>query len=318
VQSNLSEYKAAGVKQVEWIATDPCPICAQNAGARVPIGSTFPSGAEAPPAHPNCICDVKPISEFDVNPISQGRVLNDGDYVSKPDINDISADSPWNREYWKMRDQGGTNGLDSLASVYDRYGYHDKPLVSMSEFERLKDAGQPVVYRGVEDAQTLRGKLILKAEQIQERFKSGPTHWAGKGVYGNGTYSTTKFSTAERYAGGSKKDILEMVIRPEAKIVKEADLIAEVEEKIGLLEQARFDEIKALKARVKNGEVEAYMEFNLKEEIMEKYYTLIAPYTDTSAYAVSRGYDIVQAIPENTIDEYYYIILNRSAVVVNG
>ncbi len=76
VQSNLSEYKAAGVKQVEWIATDPCPICAQNAGVQVPIGSTFPSGAEAPPAHPNCICDVKPISEFDIDPISQGRVDN--------------------------------------------------------------------------------------------------------------------------------------------------------------------------------------------------------------------------------------------------
>jgi hypothetical protein len=76
VQSNLSEYTMAGIKQVEWLVADPCPICAQNSGVKVPIGESFPSGATLPPAHPNCVCDIAPVSEFDTDPIGQGRVDN--------------------------------------------------------------------------------------------------------------------------------------------------------------------------------------------------------------------------------------------------
>lgn len=64
----ISRYKAAKLEQMEWATSDPCPICAMNSGAKVNIGSTFPSGAEMPPAHPHCRCAILPvIPEFAEN-----------------------------------------------------------------------------------------------------------------------------------------------------------------------------------------------------------------------------------------------------------
>lgn len=63
VQSNLAEYKDAGVSQLEWLVADPCEICAENDGEIVNVGDEFPSGDEYPPAHPNCVCDVAPVIE---------------------------------------------------------------------------------------------------------------------------------------------------------------------------------------------------------------------------------------------------------------
>ncbi len=44
----------------QWYHTDgcPCPICNSNDGYVVPVGSLFPSGHAATPAHPNCRCFV--------------------------------------------------------------------------------------------------------------------------------------------------------------------------------------------------------------------------------------------------------------------
>jgi hypothetical protein len=53
---------------MEWAVSDPCPECAINSGAVVNIGSTFPSGANQPPAHPHCRCALLPvIPEFEPN-----------------------------------------------------------------------------------------------------------------------------------------------------------------------------------------------------------------------------------------------------------
>lgn len=56
-------YRNGGVPKVRWITTskDPCPICLANeaAGARS-LGDPFPSGATAPPEHPNCQCELIP------------------------------------------------------------------------------------------------------------------------------------------------------------------------------------------------------------------------------------------------------------------
>ena len=52
-------YENAGVQLVEWLASDACDDCEENAGVS-PIGidDTFPSGDTEPPAHPNCMCDL--------------------------------------------------------------------------------------------------------------------------------------------------------------------------------------------------------------------------------------------------------------------
>jgi len=70
----ITRYQAAKLEQMEWSTSDPCPQCAMNSGAVVNIGSTFPSGADMPPAHPHCRCAILPvIPEFEAN--EQGVVL---------------------------------------------------------------------------------------------------------------------------------------------------------------------------------------------------------------------------------------------------
>jgi len=63
IQSNLEQYRTEGVGALEWLVGDPCDVCAENDGQIVLIGEDFPSGDTEPPAHPNCVCDVAPVSE---------------------------------------------------------------------------------------------------------------------------------------------------------------------------------------------------------------------------------------------------------------
>lgn len=62
----LQEAEDAGVNvKKEWDATDePCPICQGNqAVGAIPLDATFPSGDDAPLAHPNCRCVLVGVTE---------------------------------------------------------------------------------------------------------------------------------------------------------------------------------------------------------------------------------------------------------------
>lgn len=59
--ATVNRYQDAGISESEWLVFDPCPICAQNAGQKARLGSTFPSGNARPPAHPNCRCALAPV-----------------------------------------------------------------------------------------------------------------------------------------------------------------------------------------------------------------------------------------------------------------
>lgn len=68
VAGNLAAYAESGVVQKkEWIlGPDSCEICQVNAEAGpIPIDENFPSGDDAPTAHPNCTCDLLPVIEAD-------------------------------------------------------------------------------------------------------------------------------------------------------------------------------------------------------------------------------------------------------------
>jgi len=60
--ASLDSYKEFGLEQVEWLALDPCEICAANADqGAVDVGTEFDSGDTEPPAHPNCRCSLIPV-----------------------------------------------------------------------------------------------------------------------------------------------------------------------------------------------------------------------------------------------------------------
>lgn len=56
--------KRNGIEAVQWFAggPDPCPLCTENEiVGPIALDDHFPSFDDAPPAHPNCQCDVIPI-----------------------------------------------------------------------------------------------------------------------------------------------------------------------------------------------------------------------------------------------------------------
>ena len=74
-QASLNTYDEFGVTQVSWLIapTDACPLCVNNSYAGdIPIGSAFPDGSTAPPAHPRCRCVLQPaeISGIDIGSIA--------------------------------------------------------------------------------------------------------------------------------------------------------------------------------------------------------------------------------------------------------
>ncbi len=66
---SLESYKASGVVgAVEWLTAEDdkvTPDCVLNGEAGpVRLGQAFPSGAEAPPDHPNCRCTIAPVVDW--------------------------------------------------------------------------------------------------------------------------------------------------------------------------------------------------------------------------------------------------------------
>jgi hypothetical protein len=59
--ATIQRYREAELEKMEWHVSDPCDKCAMNSGVVVPIGTSFPSGATQPPAHPHCRCVLLPI-----------------------------------------------------------------------------------------------------------------------------------------------------------------------------------------------------------------------------------------------------------------
>ena len=59
---NLAAYKEGGAEGKQWLTSpDACPECEANADqGAIPISDPFASGDDAPPAHPNCRCDIIP------------------------------------------------------------------------------------------------------------------------------------------------------------------------------------------------------------------------------------------------------------------
>jgi HK97 family phage portal protein len=63
VNNRLANYNDRQVTHLRWIVDGkPCEECQQNANEVVAVGDAFPSGAELPPVHPNCQCQVTEMS----------------------------------------------------------------------------------------------------------------------------------------------------------------------------------------------------------------------------------------------------------------
>lgn len=61
-KGSIAAYRESGVVTgKEWLAFDPCEICAPLDGAIVELDEQFTGGFDHPPAHPNCRCSIAPV-----------------------------------------------------------------------------------------------------------------------------------------------------------------------------------------------------------------------------------------------------------------
>ena len=78
----LAGYKASGVvESTQWLTAEDDLVeeeCLANGAAGpngdgvLPLGDVYPSGDDAPPAHPRCRCVLIPVINFDTQPAAAG------------------------------------------------------------------------------------------------------------------------------------------------------------------------------------------------------------------------------------------------------
>jgi SPP1 gp7 family putative phage head morphogenesis protein len=339
----IQRYKDAGIQQVKWMPVDatggtpPCSKCSQNIGQVVEIGSSFNSGQMQPPAHPHCRCNLLPeIPDYEGYLNSLGYQVNptDGGMVEVPKPKKTGKEHGGIQEdellrIGKARRKTSTaefrteGGDPVLREAYEAADYNGLPqVVSPEEFEKLATTADARVYRGISANGT------KPSTDLARQYLEGD-HYAGYGVHGNGTYTSTARSTAESYsrqALGSKLTddagaILDMLIPEEGNFIGHKILDFKDESPLSVL-RARVkkdigDEIDMLKRErfsLLSGGLDSRAA--ALDERIEDLYAASYSIDDNGVLATLGGYDGI--IVETMQDEKYYIILNRAKVIVKG
>jgi SPP1 gp7 family putative phage head morphogenesis protein len=319
--SALNRYREAGIDKVRWMVVfggGACEKCAQNANQVVQIGGTFPSGATQPPAHPHCRCNLRPV------------VPDYADTPNEAGVVDIMP--PAGKEYGgipeskirNVRKRGSElmetpkhgKGADDLAAAYEEMGYNGLPkVVDVDEFEKLAQTADAKVYRG------LSGRNDLTAEHFINEYKYGE-HFAGYGVYGNGTYTSNQFKTALSYSGSvSEETIMNILIPDVSNFIRLRDLQDEMKETIASMNAARdaakaklIEDAKRLKLTMDElEETPLWLEFEMfSDDLRDMAITISDPGTAATLW----GYDGFYVDDMTNKGEIYYIILNRAKAVV--
>ncbi len=177
-----------------------------------------------------------------------------------------------------------------LKNILQLQGFNGKPtVVSATEFQKYVKQGATPIYRGVSGT-----KKAQPAAYIQQ-YLNGDDPFIGKGMFGDGTYFGSTRDIAESFAKTNIKGeklrygaVIDAVLNPQAKVINLAD-ISKMAEQI-----------------FKGKKYEFAQDF----------------YDDSSAVAAALGYDAIK-IPtpvlkwgEKPIGSDYYIVLNRTAVIV--
>lgn len=174
------------------------------------------------------------------------------------------------------------NGYPISNYLNEKLGYDEKPrIVSAQEFERLKEKGKTVLYRGVTDYKE------ITAHDMAEQFKHGK-FYCGRGIYGYGTYTDTNKAVANYYAYDSgitdNGEVMEMILSDDAKVVDYLEIFTEYE-KTGI-------------PQIVGEKPESY------QDVLD----------NVGAYASIKGYDAISL--NGFQNKNHVVILNRGKVIV--
>lgn len=204
--------------------------------------------------HPNCLCFTTPVTpdrdEF-VRRFQTGEYdeyldseLPEGLSVQSASVQNRPRATPSRTRYqdWEgdaaeirrksglsegdlARSGGGAQGDDPLlAQILERQGFDGLPAkISSEEADSLvSEEGALRLFRG------LRSTDSLSATEMAEQFTDGKL-FAGRGMFGNGTYASTAESYASGYARGGGQ-MMELVLRPGSRVVTHEELQKLMEE----------------------------------------------------------------------------------------
>lgn len=184
-----------------------------------------------------------------------------------------------------VREFDERDGDLALRDIYERQGFDGLPeVIPADQWDQfLKDNKDHIpAFRGVRAR-----RYGDPATERVEAFRSGD-YWPGVGMYGNGTYTSSVRKGGEMYAD-DETGLIEMAIRPDAKILDWR--------RTG----KRFDPTAI--------DIEPSDAYDFEEV-----------FRDPGRAAAMQGYDVM-VIEQRDSDipgEKYYVILNRTAVVVKG
>jgi hypothetical protein len=218
-----------------------------------------------------------------------------------------------------METPGLGHGADDLAAAYQEMGYNGLPRVlDADDFDALAEQSDVKVFRGIRGTQSPNPEYRFTPEDLINEYKYGE-HYAGYGVYGNGTYTTTNPGTAFKYADNNKAAVMEILIPDKSNFVRDVALRTQIRETTAEINAARdaaqaklVADAKRLKLTIEElEETPQYLEFEMfSDELRDLAITISDPGTAATLF----GYDGI--IVEDLKDELYFIVLNRTKVVL--
>ena len=281
-QATLASYIEAGIEKYEFIAvldSRTSQICSELHGEM----------------HPRCRSTTKPIIDYESlakqgrEELESSKTIENNLEVDNKSVEETSIKEKEIISYDEVLEKAKiiANEVDfsHIDNIKERvYNYTDyiikreklnglPKVVTSEEFEKLsKDKVK--LYRGVADMENLKAKDMVKD------FKYGKL-FTGKGIYGNGTYTTPIEELARKYETKNGKvsgETMEMILVDNAKTITFTDLYNELE-KSGILQRV------SMKANLEN-----------YEEVIG----------DLGNYGMLKGY----------FGHEHYVILDRSKLIV--
>jgi SPP1 gp7 family putative phage head morphogenesis protein len=190
--------------------------------------------------------------------------------------------------------KGGQNLY--LKNVMREQGFLGKPqVVSAQQFDNYVTQGGVPLYRGI------AAKTPEDVDSYVSQLVYGEDPFVGKGMFGDGTYFTDSKSVGLKFAKEDAQGnpipfgkVIDGVIDPRAKIIDIDDLRKDL-----------------------NDWYESFPGGVSASDYAQDFYETLSP------VAVARGYDVIRIKnpsvgldPTAKVDAYYYVILNRTALIM--
>lgn len=304
-------------------------------GSIVPERSTVAEGATA--EVPQLTETQQQIAEATAQQVVQqvprvpNRALHDDAWFRKritPQWMDDVADG---RDFFQVTD---TNDGYLRAMIRDQ-GFNAKPTVLPSQqFDELADEGWTVVHRGI------NAPSASDLEQFTRNFLQEDDFYVGRGLYGNGVYTSDIVETAQSYAdtqglgigfrGGPTEAatgrVLDIAIHPQARVIDVEDLWKIRDQRVDEMRQVTNDlsdrwptrqiphpyrEGEMMTDRIpydELGQTSEGAKFLSEWNAVQPYSQIVDGSEDVAKIAVMEGYDVIRVPTPRTYNDQYQLV----------